>query len=156
MIEGVEVKDLKQHKDNRGYLMEILRGSDAIKSDGEGAFGQYYLGSVYPGVIKGKHRHALQDDHLCIVSGNAAVHLEDGRDGPSKGEKQVVMVGEAHGWKLVKIPRGVWHSIENVGTDTCILVNYVTKEYNAKSVDEERGQFDIADKKMPWTPLITG
>jgi len=156
MIDGVEVKELKKHCDNRGFLMEILRGSDKVKADGATAFGQYYLGAVYPGVVKGKHRHFRQDDHICVITGNAAIHLEDGREGMGKGRKEAIMVGEEHGWKLIKIPRGIWHSVENVGTETCLLINYATGEYDPKNVDEERGQFDIAGKKMPWAPLITG
>ena len=157
MIEGVEVKELKRHGDSRGFLMEILRGSDAIKADGPGAFGQYYLGAVPPAVVKGRHRHFAQDDHICIIMGRAAVHLEDGRDGSkTKGAKQVILAGEEHGWKLVRIPRGVWHSVENIGSETCYLVNYVTTEYDAKKPDEERGEFDVKDKKMPWEVLKTG
>lgn len=157
MIEGVEVKELKRHKDNRGFLMEILRGSDKIKADGSQAFGQAYLGAVYPGIVKGKHRHFEQDDHTCIIQGNAAIHLEDGREGSgTNGEKQVILAGEEHGWKLIRIPAGVWHSVENIGSEVCCLVNYVTKEYDAKKPDEERGAFDVREKRMPWDVLKSG
>jgi dTDP-4-dehydrorhamnose 3,5-epimerase len=157
VIDGVEVKELKKHKDNRGFLMEMLRGSDKIKADGPKAFGQVYLGAVYPGIVKGRHRHFEQDDHTCIIRGDAAIHLEDGREGSkTKGAKQVILAGEQNGWKLVRIPKGVWHSIENIGTDVCWLVNYVTREYDPKKPDEERGDFDVKEKKMPWDVLKTG
>ncbi|MDO8339053.1 MAG: dTDP-4-dehydrorhamnose 3,5-epimerase family protein [Candidatus Burarchaeum sp.] len=154
MIEGVEVKELKMIKDNRGFLMEILRGSDKMKADGQKAFGQMYISTAYPAVIKGKHLHKLQTDHLTVIKGRAAIHVEDARENsPTKGKKEVILVGEDN-WKLVKIPPGIWHSTENVGTEVCYFINYVTREYDHKEPDEYRGQFDEADRKMPWKPLV--
>ena len=148
MIEGVKIKGLLQRCDKRGYLMEILRGSDPEKADGKAAFGQYYLSAIYPAVIKGKHRHKLQTDHLCVIKGAAVLHLEDEREGSiTFGKKETVEMGDGN-WKLVVVPPGIWHSFENVGTDICLFINYVTKEYDAKQPDEFRGEFDMKDKKM--------
>ena len=148
MIEGVKIKGLLQHCDKRGYLMEILRGSDPEKADGSSAFGQYYLSAIYPAVIKGKHRHKLQTDHLCVIKGKAVLHLEDEREGSiTFGKKETIEMGEG-AWKLVVVPPGIWHSFENVGTDICLFINYVTREYDAKQPDEYRGEFDMKDKKM--------
>jgi len=156
MIDGVEIKELVVHRDSRGFLMEILRGSDSIKADGPKAFGQYYLSTVYPGVIKGRHLHKLQTDHLCVIKGRGAIHLHDEREGsPTKGQKDVILVGEDN-WKLVKIPPGVWHSTENIGTEVCYFINYVTREYDRMKPDEYRSQFDENDRKMPWKPLAMG
>ena len=94
MIDDVKIKELVQHRDTRGYLMEILRGSDAIKADGKGAFGQYYLSALYPAVIKGKHMHKLQTDHLCVIKGLADLHLEDGREwSRTFGKKDTIPMG---------------------------------------------------------------
>ncbi len=156
MITGVEVKELKVHYDSRGFLMEVLRGSDAIKADGSKAFGQYYLMTVYPAVVKGKHFHKLQTDHMCCIRGKAILHLEDGReDSLTRGEKQKIAFGEGE-WKVVRIPPGVWHSLENVGTEVVYIINYVTAEYNPASPDEYRGVFDVGDKAAPWKPNVTG
>jgi len=148
MIEGVKIKELVQHKDNRGYLMEILRGSDKMKSDGKDSFGQFYLSTLYPAVIKGKHLHKLQTDHMTVIKGTAALHLEDAREGsPTFGKKDIMLMGEGN-WKLVVIPPGVWHSFENIGADTCFFINYVTKEYDPENPDECRGDFDLKGKLM--------
>ena len=156
MIDGVKVKELKVNYDNRGFLMEILRGSDGIKTDGAKAFGQYYLMTVYPGVIKGKHYHKLQADHLACIRGRAALHLEDGREeSPTKGSKETIELGEGN-WRLVRIPPGVWHSVENVGSEVVYIINYVTREYDHSSHDEYRADFNLNEKKMPWQPLTTG
>jgi dTDP-4-dehydrorhamnose 3,5-epimerase len=156
MFNGVEVKELKPLTDNRGFLMEILRGSDKIKEGGSAAFGQYYLMTVNPGVIKGKHFHKLQIDHMTAIKGHAVLHLEDGREGsPTKGQKEKIVFGEG-AWKLVKIPPGVWHSVENTGTDVVYIINYVTREYDHKDPDEYRAEFDIDDRTTLWKPSVTG
>jgi len=156
MIEGIRIKELVQHRDKRGYLMEILRGSDAEKADGKSAFGQYYLSAIYPAVIKGKHRHKLQTDHLCVIKGSAVLHLEDEREGSiTFGKKEAVSMGEGN-WMLVVVPPGVWHSFENVGTDVCLFINYATREYDAAQPDEYRGAFDIKDRKMKTDVSVVG
>jgi len=48
MIEKVEVRTLKPHVDERGYLCEILRSDDDIFEK----FGQCYVSLNYPGVIR--------------------------------------------------------------------------------------------------------
>lgn len=156
MINGVEIKELKVHKDKRGFLFEILRGTDRIKSDGPKAFGQFYVSTCYPAVIKGKHLHKKQTDHLTVIKGKGVIHIEDGRDGsPSKGEKMAVEVGEEN-MRMVRIPPGLWHSTENIGTETLYFINYVTHEYDPKNPDEFRGEFDLKDKKMPTEPSAIG
>ena len=48
MIDGVKTKKLRVIPDERGRLMEILRRDDEIFEK----FGQVYLSSTYPGVVK--------------------------------------------------------------------------------------------------------
>ena len=156
MIDGVEIKELKIHKDERGFLFEILRGSDSIKSDGPKAFGQYYLSACYPKVIKGKHMHKKQTDHLTVILGKGVVHVEDTREGsPTRGEKMAIEVSGENP-KLVRIPREVWHSTENTGTETMYFINYVTREYDEDEPDEYRAEFDLKDKRMPTEPVAVG
>ena len=156
MIEGIEIKKLSVRRDHRGFLFELLRGSEKIKADGQKAFGQVYVSACYPAVIKGKHMHKKQTDHLTIIKGNGFIHLHDARKGSrTNGEKAAIEAGEGN-LVLVRIPPGVWHSIENVGTETLYFVNYVTCEYDPDSPDEHREEFDLKDRKMPTKPSAVG
>ncbi|MCL4415477.1 MAG: dTDP-4-dehydrorhamnose 3,5-epimerase, partial [Actinobacteria bacterium] len=49
MIEGVKIKKLKVIPDERGRLMEMLRCDDDFFTK----FGQVYMTTAYPGVVKG-------------------------------------------------------------------------------------------------------
>ena len=53
MIDGVAIKQLKVIPDERGRLMEILRNDDDIFT----GFGQVYLTTTYPQVVKAWHYH---------------------------------------------------------------------------------------------------
>ena len=104
-IEGVVIKPLRRIVDNRGWLMEIFR-SDWPEFQ---KFGQTYMTTCKPGVIKAWHYHKLQWDHFVPIKGNALVGLYDSREGsPTKGIIQEVEVWEKEP-KLVKIPPLVYH-----------------------------------------------
>ena len=55
MIEGVKVKRLKVISDERGRLMEILRGDEEIFK----SFGQVYMTTARPGASSSKNDHRL-------------------------------------------------------------------------------------------------
>ena len=64
MIEGVKIKKLKVIPDERGRLMEMLRSDDDLFIK----FGQVYMTTAYPGVVKGWHYH-LSLIHILRYSG---------------------------------------------------------------------------------------
>ncbi len=105
LIHGVLQHSLKVIPDERGRLMEILRRDD----DFFRGFGQVYLTTVYPGVVKAWHYHKVQYDLFTCVRGMVKVVLYDGReDSPTGGELNELYVGE-HSPCLVIIPPGVFH-----------------------------------------------
>jgi len=76
LIEGVKVKKLKVVPDERGRLMEMLRADDEFFVK----FGQVYMTTAYPGVVKGWHYHKVQADNMVIVKGMMKIVLYDGRE----------------------------------------------------------------------------
>jgi dTDP-4-dehydrorhamnose 3,5-epimerase len=83
MINGVVIKKLKVIPDERGRLMEILRNDDEIFKQ----FGQVYVTTTYPGVVKAWHFHKVQSDNFACIIGMIRVALFDARkDSPTYGE----------------------------------------------------------------------
>ncbi len=78
-IEGVKVKRLRVLPDERGRLMEILRCDDDVFKQ----FGQVYMTTAYPGVVKGWHYHKIQTDSMAVVRGMMKLVLYDSRDNSS-------------------------------------------------------------------------
>ena len=133
-IQGVVVRDLVVHPDDRGRLFEILRSDDPTFSK----FGQAYITTTYPGVVKAWHRHHLQDDYFCCVSGMIKLVVHDGREAsPTFGLTDEVWFGE-HRLRTVIVPRGTWHGWTCVSEKEAMILNLVTEAYNPTNPDEER------------------
>jgi dTDP-4-dehydrorhamnose 3,5-epimerase len=146
VIEGVEIKQLTKHADERGYLMELLRCDDAIFRK----FGQAYVSLNYPGVVRGWHYHKKQDDHFVVVKGMVKVALYDAREGsPTQGQVDEFFLGEQHSI-LLKIPVGVMHGYKTVGNEPSLLINFPTEPYDPQEPDEYRLPWDTDQIPYDW------
>ncbi len=146
MIQGVEVKRLTRHADERGYLMEILRSDDEIFNK----FGQCYVSMNYPNVIRAWHWHQKQDDHFIVVKGMIRVGLYDMRESsPTRGEVNEFYLGE-NNTIVLKIPVGVAHGYKTVGVEPSLLVNFPSEVYNREEPDEQRLPWDTDQIPFNW------
>ena len=146
MIEGVEIKQLTKHADERGYLMELLRCDDAIFRK----FGQAYVSLNYPGVVRGWHYHKKQDDYFAVVKGMAKVALYDAReDSPTRGQVDEFFLGEQNNI-LLKIPVGVMHGYKTVGAEPSLLINFPSEPYDPQQPDEYRLPWDTDQIPYDW------
>jgi dTDP-4-dehydrorhamnose 3,5-epimerase len=134
MIKDVEVKKLKLIPDERGRLMEILRSDDGIFKK----FGQVYMTTAYPGVIKAWHYHKKQDDYFTCILGTMRLALYDARkDSPTYKEVNDFYL-DLENPILIKVPRFVYHGFKCVGDKEAIVINVPTLPYNHKEPDEFR------------------
>ncbi len=146
MIDGVKLKRLRVIPDERGRLMEMLRADDEMFTK----FGQVYMTTTYPGIIKGWHYHKLQEDNIVVVKGMLKVVLYDDRpDSPTKGEVNEFFIGE-HNPMLVHVPVGVLHGWKCIGAEEAIVVNTVSEPYNYAHPDEYRLPYDSPQVPYNW------
>jgi dTDP-4-dehydrorhamnose 3,5-epimerase len=134
MIEGVKIKKLKVIPDERGRVMEILRRDDGLFQN----FGQVYMTTTYPGVVKAWHKHKKQADNIACVSGMIKMALYDGRPGsPTFKEINEFYLG-VHNASLIQVPAGVYHGWMCVSQEEAIIINVPTEMYDYKQPDEQR------------------
>lgn len=146
LIEGVSIRDLRSLPDERGRLMEIVRADDPEFSK----FGQVYVTSAYPGVVKAWHCHKIQDDNMTALCGMVKIVLYDDRDGsPTRGMINEFFVGD-HAHRLVHIPRNVWHGFKCISDREAMIVNIVTECYNYEKPDEYRKPAHGSDIPYDW------
>jgi len=144
MIDGVRMKNLRIIPDERGRLMEILRNDDEMFEK----FGQVYVTTAYPGVVKGWHYHKVQADNICVVKGMMKIVLYDARkDSPTQGEVNEFIAG-IHNPILVHIPPSVYHGFKCISDEEAIVVNVPTEKYIYDSPDEYR--IDAHDNNIPY------
>ena len=131
MIKGVNVKKLKIISDDRGRLMEILRSDDKVFKK----FGQVYMTTANPGVVKAWHWHALQEDNFTCVQGKMRLALYDARkSSPTYKEVNDFIISPDEPM-LVTIPKMVYHGFKCVSDCEAIVINTVTLPYNYKKPD---------------------
>jgi len=134
MIDGVKVKKLKVIPDERGRLMEMFRADDEFFEK----FGQVYVSTTYPGVIKAWHKHEKQADNMACVAGMVKLALYDARPkSPTRGKVDQLYMG-VHNPVLVHIPAGIYHGWMCVSETESIVVNAPTELYDYKNPDEQR------------------
>ena len=144
MIEGVKTKNLKVIPDERGRLMEILRADDDLFFK----FGQVYMTSTFPGVVKAWHFHKEQIDNVSCVQGMIKIALYDAReDSPTFNELNQFYIG-IHNPLLIQIPAGVYHGWMCVSQDEAIMVNIPTEVYDYENPDEHR--IDPYENAIPY------
>ena len=134
MIDGVKIKKLKIIPDDRGRLMEILRSDDELFEK----FGQVYMTTVKPGVVKAWHYHRLQRDNFCCVKGKIRLGLYDARENSPTFKKTMDIALSLDDPKLVSIPNNVYHGFKGVTDEESVVINTPTEMYNYKNPDEHR------------------
>lgn len=144
MIKGVAVKKLKLIADERGRLMEILRSDDAIFKK----FGQAYITTAYPKVVKAWHYHKKQTDSFACVKGRIRLVLFDRRrKSPTYGETNEFFLSLEEA-RLVQIPPMVLHGFKCISKEEAMVINIPSRQYNRKNPDEYR--IDCLDNNIPY------
>jgi dTDP-4-dehydrorhamnose 3,5-epimerase len=145
-IKDVKIKQLKVIPDERGWLMEILRCDDDIFQK----FGQVYISTAYPHVVKGWHYHKIQTDNFTCVRGMMKVALYDARkDSPTNRTLLELFIGEKNPI-LISVPPGVYHGFKAIGTETAFFISIPTMPYNYDDPDEYRLPPDTPEIPYDW------
>ncbi|MEW5982054.1 MAG: dTDP-4-dehydrorhamnose 3,5-epimerase family protein [Acidobacteriota bacterium] len=119
MIHGVRVFPLVRIQDERGMVMRMLRADDPHFE----GFGEVYFSVIYPGIIKGWHRHSRMTINYAVVQGNIKLVLYDERpESPTFHEIQEVVFGQVN-YQLVRVPPGVTNGFTAVGGEGAIVAN---------------------------------
>ena len=146
MIAGVKINKLKVIPDERGRLVELLRCDDDLFQK----FGQVYLTTTYPGVVKAWHLHTRQTDNIVCVRGMIKLVLFDPReDSPTLGEVEQIYLG-VHNPLLVQVPPDVYHGWKCISQEEAYMVNCPTEPYDREHPDEYRLPPDTPQIDYDW------
>jgi len=124
VIDGVIVKDLVTHSDERGFFREIIRSGEGAD---RGAFGQISHSLVNLGVIKAWHAHKVQSQWNYVVNGLLKVVLYDNRsDSPTFKNRMELFIGDDELARAYYFPAGVLHGYKCLKGPMNII--YVTSD----------------------------
>jgi dTDP-4-dehydrorhamnose 3,5-epimerase len=145
MINGVTIKELTTHTDERGFFREIIRSSDDFFAEG---FGQWSHSLMFDGVIKAWHFHYVQTDWWYVVSGVLRVGLCDRRpESLTFGRIMDFFMGDYQPARALKIPPGIAHGCKVVQGPVNLL--YITSRVYDPA-DEIRIAHDDPDIGFDW------
>ena len=142
MIDGVLVVPLKRIPDERGTVLHMLKRTDPHFIE----FGEIYFSKIYPGVVKGWHKHNEMTLNYACIHGRIKLVLFDDRDtSPTKGEVMEVFLGPDN-HSLVQIPPGVWNGFKGLGSEMAIVANCSTHPHDpSRSI-----RLDPFDNEIPY------
>ena len=120
-IQGVVIRPLEFHKDERGWLSELFRSDElAMETVPE----MVYVSETNPGFSRGPHEHRAQTDLFCFFGpGNMLLYLWDARKTSSTyGAKLKILVGQSNPCAVI-VPPGVVHGYKNDSETNALVFN---------------------------------
>lgn len=145
MIEGVIIKYLQTHGDDRGFFREIFRFQEEFSNV---TVGQLSHSLVNKEVVKAWHGHVYQSQWNYVVSGEIKVALHDNRsDSPTYNKTIEFVVGGDEDPRAYFFPPGVLHGYKCITGPMQII--YVTSGVYDLS-DEIRLFHDDSDIGFKW------
>jgi dTDP-4-dehydrorhamnose 3,5-epimerase len=146
LIDGVRVRAARTIPDHRGSICVML---DPRWEVDEMPIVYTYWVTIRPGAVKGWILHETYDDRLFLASGAVRWVLYDDREGSATRGRLNEFFFDAHNRSLLRIPRGVWHAVQNVGSSDSVMVNHPTEPYDYENPDKTRLPIDT--DRIPFT-----
>jgi UDP-2-acetamido-2,6-beta-L-arabino-hexul-4-ose reductase len=109
------------YRDNRGSLAELLKSPH---------FGQFFISRTKPGIVRGNHFHHTKVEKFCVVEGEAVIRFRQ-----ISGTEVLSYPVAGNEFRVVDIPPGYTHSIENVGTRDLIVLFWASEMFDKKIPD---------------------
>jgi dTDP-4-dehydrorhamnose 3,5-epimerase len=108
-----------------------------LRDDSEGfeRFEEIYFSTVYPGAVKGWHRHREMTLNYAVPVGMIKlVCFDDRADSSTKGNLVELHVGELN-YVLVTIPPLVWNGFKGEGVVPALVANCATIHHSAEEIE---------------------
>jgi UDP-2-acetamido-2,6-beta-L-arabino-hexul-4-ose reductase len=99
---------LKQNADPRGELAELLKSP---------CIGQIFVSRTRPGITRGHHYHDTKVEKFAVLEGDAVIRFRH-----ILGGDVIEYSISGREFRVVDIPPGYTHSIENVGENDLIVL----------------------------------
>ncbi len=112
---------LDKKEDARGSLAEFVK-SDHV--------GQLFLSRTHPGITRGNHYHHTKTEKFLVVEGEGLIRFRH-IDSDQVHENRV----RGADYRVVDIPPGYTHSIENVGPTELVTLFWASEKFDLDRMD---------------------
>jgi len=135
LIEGVSIREVPTHTDQRGSVVELYDGRWGWHPDPL-VFAHCF--TIRPGYVKGWGLHKTHEDRYFVLFGEMDLVLFDPRPKSSTHGKVCRLALSEYRRCLINIPTFVWHAEQNVGTTDAVVVDFPTRPYDHANPDKYR------------------
>ena len=107
--------------DDRGWLFELVKSPGA---------GQIFVSRTRPGITRGNHYHDTKIEKFCVVQGQGVIRFR-----PVLGTEIIEYPVSDQQIKIVDIPPGYTHSIENTGSTDMLTLFWANEIFDPQRPD---------------------
>jgi UDP-2-acetamido-2,6-beta-L-arabino-hexul-4-ose reductase len=112
---------VKLNTDNRGWLFELIKSEH---------FGQIFVSKTLPGITRGNHYHDTKVEKFCVIQGRGVIRFRQ------IGSDRILEYSvDDRAIKVVDIPPGYTHSIENTGEGEMICLFWANQIFAPERPD---------------------
>jgi UDP-2-acetamido-2,6-beta-L-arabino-hexul-4-ose reductase len=121
-LEGIDFGyKLGIKKDSRGSLAEFLKSP---------CFGQIFISRTKPGITRGNHYHHTKTEKFLVVQGKALIRFRH-----IQSDEIIEHSVSGDEFRVVDIPPGYTHSIENVGNEELVTLFWANEIFDQEYPD---------------------
>ena len=129
---------LEKRSDQRGSLAEFLKSP---------SMGQIFVSRTKPGITRGEHYHHTKTEKFLVLEGTAVIRFRSIQSGVGSQESESWRVGESEvegvieyrvrgeDYRVVDIPPGYTHSIENIGKGVLVTLFWASEVFDQGKPD---------------------
>lgn len=121
-----KTKKLEVHKDERGWLVEILKANEL-----EGPVKQLHITSIKKGAVRGNHYHSKRIEWFFIVAGRATLVLEN-----IKNKNRKIFNLSPKNPMVVTIYPFIAHAVKNTSKETAYSVSAQNDIFDPEKPDK--------------------
>jgi dTDP-4-dehydrorhamnose 3,5-epimerase len=141
-IDGLRVTPLRRIPDERGTIYHMLSADDPHFEQ----FGEIYFTSIYPGVVKGWHKHReMTLNYACVFGRVKLVVYDDRPESATAGTVREFFLGpDDH--SLVSVGPGIWSGFKGMSEPFAIIANCCTHTHDPSRTT----RVDPFDNDIPY------
>lgn len=120
----MQIVKLRQHKDERGMLVENTLPEIMKQSN------HFFVSKSQPGVVRGNHYHTHKSEWFYVIQGTCEIIVED-----MNTKKRETVTIRSEDENIFHMEPGKAHAFKNIGKDELIVLALINDVFDPENPD---------------------